>query len=159
MMGGFFTDWAVRAFGRRWGRTLQGLVAYALGAGFFLAAAFLSQHNGTLAFASICIASFLKDGAMGASWSTTLDIGHRYSGTVAGFMNTVGNLGTVFSPPIVTGLVFLSGGASAKWSVSLYYYATMFFIASFCWLFINPRRVIVYHPDDHERLKQEGAIE
>jgi MFS family permease len=160
MLGGFFTDWAVRSFGRRWGRTLQGLVAYALGGGFFLAAALLSKNYAFLAFASICLASFLKDVAMGASWSTTIDIGHRYSGTVAGFMNTVGNLGTVFSPPIVTALVvFVQAGEEQQWYVSLYYYGTMFFIASILWLFINPRRVIVYAPADQQRLRQQGALE
>ena len=112
-----------------------------------------------IAFLAICMASFVKDFAMAASWSTTIDIGHRYSGTVAGLMNTVGNLGTVFSPPIVTALVLLAGGEEMKWDVSLYYYATMFFIASVLWFFINPRRVIVYAPEDRARLQMAGAIE
>jgi hypothetical protein len=46
-----------------------------------------------------------------------------------------------------------------KWNVSLYYYATMFFIASAMWFFINPRRVIVYAPEDRARLQMAGAIE
>ena len=45
-----------------------------------------------------------------------------------------------------------------KWSVSLFYYGTMFYLASFCWLFINPRRVIVYTPQDHERLREQGVL-
>jgi MFS family permease len=159
VVGGFFTDWAVRILGRRWGRTAQGIVAYGLGAGFFLAAALLSKDHGTLAFAAICMASFLKDGAMSASWATTIDIGHRYSGTVAGFMNTVGNLGTVFSPPIVSWLVHLTQNEEQRWSVSLFYYSFMFLIASVLWLFINPRRVIVYAAGDAQRLRQEGALD
>jgi MFS family permease len=160
MLGGLLTDRQVRIWGRRWGRTLQGVVAYALGGGFFLVAVFMTQSSVLLAFSALCLASFLKDMAMAASWSTTIDIGHRYSGTVAGLMNTVGNLGTVVSPPIVTALVFLTGGGDQnKWRVSLYYYATMFFIASVCWLFIDPRRVIVYTPEDHKRLRVEGALE
>ncbi len=158
MLGGLFTDRQVRVWGRRWGRTLQGLVAYALGGGFFLAAFYLTQWNAVLAFAAICLASFVKDFAMGASWSTTIDIGHRYSGTVAGFMNTIGNLGTVVSPPIVMWLVRVLGTEEEKLSVSLYYYSTMFFIASVCWLFINPRQVIVYAPEDKQRLQAEGAL-
>jgi nitrate/nitrite transporter NarK len=94
---------------------------------------------------------------MGASWATTIDIGHRYSGTVAGMMNTVGNLGTVVSAPLVAHLVLL-GGEANKWRVSLYYYAAMFFIAAVCWLFINPRRVIVYTPEDRQRLEQDGVL-
>jgi ACS family glucarate transporter-like MFS transporter len=160
LLGGFLTDWAVRVLGRRWGRTLQGLIAYALGGAFFLLAYFLASVNILLALLSLCLASFVKDFAMAASWSTTIDIGHRYSGTVAGFMNTVGNLGTVFAAPLVAWLVVLAAaGGTESWNVSLFFYASMFFIASVCWFFINPRRVIVYRPEDHQRLRAEGALE
>ena len=165
MLGGLLTDYLVPVLGRRWGRTGQGLVAYALGGGFFLTAVALTQSHPVWAFTALCVASFLKDLAMGASWSTTIDIGHRYSGTVAGVMNTVGNLGTVVSPLLVTTLVTLATvvepgatGGAAKWAVSLYYYAAMFFVAAFCWLFINPRRVIVYAPADRERLQTAGVL-
>jgi ACS family glucarate transporter-like MFS transporter len=105
------------------------------------------------------MSSFVKDFGMAASWSTTLDIGHRYSGTVAGTMNTVGNLGTVVTPPLVVWLATGYGAVSKPdWTISLYYYASMFFIASICWLFINPRRVIVYAPDDLRRLQEEGVV-
>jgi ACS family glucarate transporter-like MFS transporter len=154
LLGGFLTDRQVRVWGRRWGRTGQGLIAYALGAGLFFAALMLTKNYGMLAFASLCLASFVKDLAMAASWSTTIDIGHRYSGTVAGVMNTVGNLGTVVSPPVVIYLVNLTG----EYAVSLYYYSTMFLIASVCWLFINPTRVIVYSPADRERLERAGLL-
>ena len=76
---------------------------------------------------------------MAASWSTCLDIGHRYSGTVSGFMNMVGNLGTFVSPPIVAYLA-----KHGDWDLALVYSAAMFLTAAVCWLFINPRRVIVY---------------
>jgi MFS family permease len=157
ILGGFLTDRQVRVWGRRWGRTVQGLAAYALGAGCFLAAALLTRTDAFLAFAALCLASFVKDFAMGASWATTIDIGHGYSGTVAGFMNTVGNLGTVFSPPVVAWLAVKAGTPEQpNWGIAPFYYGTMFFIASACWLFINPRRVIVYTPEDRERLRLEG---
>jgi MFS family permease len=157
VLGGFLTDRQVRVWGPRYGRTGQGMIAYFSGAVFFLAAGMLPPS--LYSFALVCLASFVKDFAMAASWSTTIDIGHRYSGTVAGIMNTVGNLGTVFSPPLVMGLVALTGaGESGKLGVSLYFYSTMFFIASVCWLFINPTRVIVYQPEDHARLVEEGIL-
>ncbi len=160
MLGGMLTDRQVRYWGRRWGRTAQGFVAYGLGAVFFALVIPFSGINPMLAVMCLCLASFVKDFAMGASWSTTIDIGHRYSGTVAGFMNTVGNLGTVVSPPLVMWLVLATGeGDAHKLSVSLYYYATMFFIASVCWFFINPKRVIVYAPSDRQRLQAEGALD
>lgn len=189
LLGGLLTDRMVPILGRRWGRTAQGFVAYLLGASFFLAAAVLPDEYAFLSFWLVCLASFVKDMAMAASWSTTIDIGHRYSGTVAGLMNTVGNLGTVISPPLVMWLVALTTDESAvaseaasavgmaarsgigaipsvrealdlttTLSVSLFYYSLMFFIASICWLFINPRQIIVYAPDDKDRLERDGII-
>jgi len=97
---------------------------------------------------------------MAASWSTTIDIGHRYSGTVAGFMNTVGNLGQVVTVPLVAHLALWAGtGGQPSWKATLYYYAGMFFIAAVSWLFVNPRRVIVYGEADAARLRAEGRLE
>src|SRR5262245_20356708 len=119
----------------------------------------MTGKNNFVAFAALCLASFVKDFAMGASWATTIDIGHRYSGTVAGLMNTVGNLGTVVTPPVVAWLVLETSGEGENWRVSLFYYASMFFVASACWLFINPRRVIVYAAEDRQRLQREGDLD
>ncbi len=160
MMGGFLTDRLVPILGRRWGRTLQGLIAYGLGGMLFVLAILVGKQQPALAFWSICLASFVKDFAMAASWSTTIDIGHRYSGTVAGFMNTIGNMGTVVSAPVAAFIAVSYGSETApNWNASLYYYATMFFIASVCWLFINPRRVIVYSQEDHRQLREQGALD
>src|SRR5205823_9948999 len=42
---------------------------------------------------AIALAAFWNDMTMGAAWASCLDIGRKYSGIVAGCMNTVGNLG------------------------------------------------------------------
>jgi MFS family permease len=137
LLGGLLTDRLVRLLGRRWGRTLQGLLACVLSGVFFLLA--LGAESAWWAVLSLCAASFCKDFAMAATWSTCIDIGHRYSGTVSGFMNMVGNLGTVVSPIIVAALA-----AKGHWEWALVYSAGMFFAAAVGWAFINPRRVIVY---------------
>jgi len=87
---------------------------------------------------------------MAASWSTMIDIGQRYSGTVAGFMNTIGNLGQVISIPVVAWLAVLAGEPGhPSWKVSLYFNAAMFFVAELSSLFVNPIRVIVYAATRH----------
>jgi ACS family glucarate transporter-like MFS transporter len=145
LLGGFLTDRQVRVWGRRWGRTLQGVIAYGLGGALFLAAVAATPRHIGLAYAALCLSSFVKDFGLAASWATTIDIGQRYSGTVAGFMNSIGNLGQVVTPPIVAALAVWAGGAGQpSWKATLYYYAAMFFVASFCWLFVDPRQVIVY---------------
>jgi MFS family permease len=151
ILGGLVTDRQVHIWGRRWGRTLQGAVAYALGAAFFFLATFTVDPF--WAVGSLCIASFLKDFAMACSWSTCVDIGHRYSGTVSGFMNMIGNFGTVVGPQVV---VRLAG--RDNWMAALYFSSAMFLIAAIGWLFINPKRVIVYAPADHERLRADGVL-
>ncbi len=151
-LGGLVTDRQVKIWGRRWGRTGQGALAYFLGAVFFLLA--LVSDVPWVAVGSLCVASFFKDFAMAVSWSTCIDIGHRYSGTVSGFMNMVGNLGTVFAPPIVAYLA-----RRGEWNLALVFSASMFLIASVLWFFVNPREVIVYTDADRERLRERGELD
>lgn len=151
LAGGFVTDRQVRIWGPRWGRTFQGFLAYFLGGCFFLLA--LVVEMPFLAVACLCTASFFKDFAMAVSWSTCIDVGHRYSGTIAGFMNGVGNMGTFFAPPFVAYLA-----NQGQWDLALVFSACMFFLACVCWLFINPRKVIVYSDADRERLKADGVL-
>jgi ACS family glucarate transporter-like MFS transporter len=149
LLGGFITDRQVRLWGRRWGRTLQGIIGYGLGGVLMLAAVACTPRHLGVAYSAICLSSFVKDLGMAPSWSTTIDVGQRYSGTVAGFMNTVGNLGQVMSVPLVAWLATLAGTPGhPSWRVSLYFYAAMFFVAAICWVFVDPRRVIVYSEAD-----------
>jgi MFS transporter, ACS family, glucarate transporter len=145
LLGGFLTDRQVRVWGRRWGRTAQGVAAYGLGGLCFLAAVACTPEHVGLAYAALCLSSFVKDFGLAASWATTIDIGHRYSGTVAGVMNAVGNMGQVVTVPVVAHLAVWAGTpGQPSWTITLYYYAAMFFIASIAWTFVDPRRVIVY---------------
>jgi MFS family permease len=149
----------VRRWGRRWGRTLIGTIGYGF-AGMLMVIAFkVTTHHAWLALAAICLSSFSKDIGMGSTWAITIDIGHRYAGTVSGLMNSFGNLSQVLSVPIVVQLAMLFGTAGhPNWKVSLYYYAAMFFIAGICFVFINPQRTVVYSDDDRQRLEAEGAL-
>ena len=190
LLGGVTTDAMVRVLGRRWGRTAQGVLSYTCGGAFFLIALFVEHPVFSVLF--LCLASFSKDMAMGVSWATCCDIGHRYSGSVAGFMNMVGNFGSVVSAPFVAWLAgrlnsdatawgaaqVVSGGfhsfgsavtapAVAQWgtdqigrgwNVALTVSAVALFSAAIGWLFIDPRHVIVYAPDDHRRLAESGAL-
>jgi MFS family permease len=155
LTGGLLTDRQVRIWGRRWGRTAQGCVAYAFGGAFFLLALVVIDVP-FLSVLCLCIAHFGKDFAMAVSWSTCIDIGHRYSGTVAGVMNGVGNMGTAVAPTVVG---YLAGREGGDWRVALVFSAVLFFMASFCWLFINPRKVVVYNDEDRAMLKANGVLE
>jgi MFS family permease len=119
---------------------LQGCLAYFFGGTFFMLA--LVAESPWVAVLCLAMASFAKDFAMGVSWAICVDIGHRYSGTVAGFMNMVGNMGTVVAPTVVA---YLAGREKeGGWRWALIVSASVLFCAALCWPFLNPRRVIVY---------------
>ena len=53
---------------------------------------------------SIALASFFNDITMPGSWTACMDIGGKFTGTVSGAMNMMGNLGG-FVSPIVLGYI------------------------------------------------------
>src|SRR5215469_3761671 len=119
LLGGFLTDRQVRLWGRRWGRTLQGVFAYGVGGLLLLVTVWCTPSHVVLAYVALCLSSFIKDFGMASSWATTIDIGQRYSGTVAGFMNTIGNLGQMVSVPIVANLALWAGTPGhPSWRIS-----------------------------------------
>jgi ACS family glucarate transporter-like MFS transporter len=159
-LGGFLTDRMVRTMGRRWGRTLVGAIGYGLAATLMLVAFRVTTHHAALALASICLASFVKDLGLAATWAITIDIGHRYSGTVSGLMNSFGNMSQVVTVPVVAQLAIWAGTRGhPNWQISLYYYAGMFFISGVCFLFIDPRKTVVYSQPDRLRLEAEGLLQ
>jgi nitrate/nitrite transporter NarK len=113
LLGGWLTDWFIRHTGnRKWGRRLFGMVGHGLCSTCCLLA-FFFPTDPFLIFLFISMAAFWNDLTMGAAWSTCQDIGKRYSAIVAGFMNTVGNLGGA-AVGLVTGFILqLSLGAHA----------------------------------------------
>jgi ACS family glucarate transporter-like MFS transporter len=111
LVGGILTDWFIRRTGnRKWGRRLFGVVGHGLSAVCYFASAFCTTPF--TFFLAISFGAFFSDLTMGAAWSVCQDIGRRYAGIVAGFMNTVGNL----------------GGAAAQWVTKV---ALGHFLASF----------------------------
>ena len=159
-LGGFLTDRMVRFWGRRWGRTLVGVIGYGLAGTLMLVAFRITTHHAAMALASICFSSFAKDLGLAATWAITIDVGHRYSGTVSGLMNSFGNMSQVVSVPVVAHLAIWAGTRGhPNWQISLYYYAAMFFISAVCFIFIDPRKTVVYCKRDRERLEAEGLLQ
>jgi nitrate/nitrite transporter NarK len=111
LVGGIMTDFFIRRTGdRKWGRRLFGVCGHGLAAVCYFSSAFCTQPF--TFFLAISFGAFFSDLTMGAAWSVCQDVGRRYAGIVAGFMNTVGNL----------------GGAVAQWvtKVALGYYLAQF---------------------------------
>jgi len=107
--------------------------------GFFATAVLLFAvtrvHSVGLAMVCMGFASFCSDLTMPISWNTCVEIGRRYTATVAATMNMCGNLAG-FVAPLVGGLILEHH--AGDWNALLYGMCVAACISSACWLFLDP---------------------
>jgi ACS family glucarate transporter-like MFS transporter len=128
------SDALVRRTGRTWlGRALLPIGGHLVAAAAMLALRFTETAN--QATLLMCIAAASTDLGQGANWATIVDLGGRYAGTAAGFINMVGNTGN-YLQPYLGALIFRAWGWDALFSV----YAGAFLAAAAMWFLINPER-------------------
>ncbi|WP_164103890.1 MFS transporter [Candidatus Laterigemmans baculatus] len=161
IFGGFINDWAIRRFGsRRWGRSLVAFTGLAVGGGAVLLA--VASANPIQVAMGLMVAKFFGDWAQPTVWGTCTDMGGRYSATVFGFGNMVGNLGA-FSFPFVIGplldyysVVSVVGGETVRetnFAPAFFVCGLMMLTAASCWLFLDCSKPIV--PPEYERQSAE----
>jgi len=92
-----------------------------------------------------CVAGGAFDFGQGANWATIVDVGGRYAGSAAGFINLVGNMTNAIQP-YVGAWVFNTYG----WSTLFAVYATVFLLAASMWFLIDPCRTF-YGPATEEK--------
>lgn len=100
---------------------------------FLVLATFL--HNPFFAVGAIGLSSFCNDLVMPTAWGTVMDVSGGYSGTLAGTMNMMGNLGGALYGP-AAGLVLTYG--KHDWNLVLYMSAAVYLTGFFMWLAMDP---------------------
>ena len=80
------------------------------------------------------LAGFFNDFVMPAAWAGCMDIGGRYSGTVSGTMNMVGNIGGALSPLAIG---YILTWTANNWSLTFYVSSAIYLLGGLCWLFID----------------------
>ena len=80
------------------------------------------------------LAGFFNDFVMPACWAGCMDIGGRYSGTVSGMMNMIGNIGGALSPLAVGYILTWYPG---DWAFTFYVSSAIYLLGAVCWLFID----------------------
>ena len=143
LTGGLLTDSFIRRTGnRKWGRRLFGMVGKGICGLCYFASMFTS--NVYLFVLAIAMAAFWNDMTMGAAWASCLDIGRKYSGIVAGCMNTVGNLGGA-AAGFATGYILKAYVADRDlgWKINFITFGGVYFIAVGCWLFFDSTKALV----------------
>ena len=106
--------------------------------GFGGASAFLvlstRVQDPVLAVLAIAMASFSNDLVMPGAWSTAMDIGGVYCGTVSGAMNMWGNFAG-FLAPVATGYLLTWG--HQNWDLTFYVSAGIYLMGIVCWAFLD----------------------
>jgi MFS family permease len=97
-----------------------------------------------LAMLSMGMASFCNDLTIPGSWTTCMDIGGKYAGTVSGSMNMMGNFGGMAGPLVVGYLLEISKPNPKMpptlegWHLTFAISAVIYSLGAICWLFIDP---------------------
>ena len=133
LFGGVSTDWAVRRFGLRLGRASVAGLGNLLAGIAMIGAAFVHDPHLAIGLISLAVAATMF--TLAATWGTCLDIGGRHVGVVSAAMNTSGQVGSFFCPPLVTALLAGTG----DWNVPVLAIGGLFLGGALCWCFINPR--------------------
>jgi ACS family glucarate transporter-like MFS transporter len=139
-LGGLFSDFAVRRFGKRLGQRV------AVWVGMFSSAILLWEgaHAGNKVTAILLLAAAAGCNMFASVtfWAACIDLGHEYSGSVAGLMNTFGNLGGWLSP-IITAYVASEFG----WTSALTLAALVTVGSGLCWVVVDSTKSIGDHSD------------
>ena len=81
------------------------------------------------------MASLCNDITMPGSWSTCMDVGGKYAGTLSGSMNMMGSFGGMFAP-LVIGLIL--DFSDRNWAITFWISGVIYFLGGLCWLFLDP---------------------
>jgi MFS transporter, ACS family, glucarate transporter len=95
---------------------------------------FTTIQDPTNAMLVLGLAGLFNDFVMPAAWAACMDIGGRYSGTVSGSMNMMGNIAGALSPLVVGYLLAWTG---QNWTLTFYVSATVYSLGAVCWLFLD----------------------
>lgn len=156
IFGGYANDWAISQFSnRRFCRS--GVAGIGLGLGGLIVLLTVTSPQPTYVAIGLLLARFFCDWNQPTVWGTCTDLGGRYSATVFGMNNMVGNLGA-FLTPFAVGLLldyFSTFSAVDGQSVRNTNFVPAFLLcggmmlaASFCWIFIDCTKTIVTESDE-----------
>lgn len=134
-LGGIFSDFAVRALGKPWGQRLAVWLGMFASAGLMWAGA--HAPNKVTAILLLASAAGCNMFASVTFWAACIDLGQQYSGSVAGLMNTFGNLAGAFSP-IVTAYI----ASRFSWTTALSLAAIITVGSGLCWLGVDTTKSV-----------------
>ena len=134
LLGGSLSHWLVNRTGRkRLYRAIFPLIGATTAAVAIFSVRFADSP--AMATALLCVAAVGFDFGQAANWATIVDLGGKYAGSAAGFINMVGNMGQAFQP-FIGALIFNAFG----WNMLFFVYAIAYLVAASMWMFIDPTK-------------------
>ncbi|MBM3728483.1 MAG: MFS transporter [Acidobacteria bacterium] len=134
-LGGFVSDFLVRCLGHPWGRRIPVVAAATLSAALLALGSRHTEPYGAILI--LGLAAGCNSVCAVSSWALPNDISERHGGSVAGFLNTLTNLGGALSPVLTPKLATDYG-----WVAALDFAALFMVCIAALWLLVDPRRRI-----------------
>lgn len=116
-------------------RTRKWLAYAAYGGASLLLLLFTSIADPVLAMIVMSLSSFMAELSGPVSWTTSMDLGGRYVGTLSAAMNMMGHFGGAVAPTVIGYILEYTGN---NWSLAFYASAAIYFLGVFCWMAIDP---------------------
>ena len=140
MLGGVIIDWLLVRTGSKF-ISRCGVAIAALGLSGLLCLSASWTADPTWLVGAVALGALFSGLGGPAAWAATMDVAGRQTALVMALMNMGGTLGG-FSLPIVVGYMIgdieRTGG---DWNQVLYLIAGIYWVAAFCWFFVNPKKV------------------
>jgi predicted MFS family arabinose efflux permease len=131
---GLITPRLLRASGSlTWTRRVLALFGFSGAAGLLLWSFYI--RDPLWAMLAMGLASLCNDLTMPGSWSTCMDVGGRYAGTLSGSMNMMGSVGAAIAPLAIG---FILDHSQHDWTLTFWISGVIYFLGGLCWLWIDP---------------------
>jgi sugar phosphate permease len=137
--GGVLSAWIEPVLSKRLSsvaRARRLLACFGLAAASGLLVAFSMLQQSPWALALLILSCFTSLFCQPIAWATCMDIGGNSVGTLAGIMNTAGQLAGATVSPTVAGWILQ--GTNHNWTPVFLVSAAFSFAGIVCWLFIDP---------------------
>jgi nitrate/nitrite transporter NarK len=131
--GGALTDWAVARFGLRAGRVGVCCLGYGAAGLTMLAATSATTPLAAVGLISLAVGATML--TLGATWGVCQEIGGAHVGVVGAAMNTVGQLGGIAGPPLVTWLA----KTYDNWNAPIVAIGAYALLGAALWCLVDPR--------------------
>ncbi len=115
--------------------TRKWLAYVAYGAASLLLLLFTSIADPVLAMLVMSLSSFMAELSGPVSWTTSMDLGGRFVGTLSAAMNMMGHFGGAVAPTVIGYILEYTGN---NWTIAFYSSAAIYFLGVFCWMLIDP---------------------